>query len=319
MKHKLHWRNKWTQKKRKKTSERTNPKQFIQLIFFSSHFCCLYNQCLSCLIVKCMLLTFIFNYFSSSEVFFYSAPLPDFIFVFFSILNLTFLLHVPGGYLCCTYNSLLNTNTRALRRDSLTRKKHEEILFYAMCTRNPLREERRVESRSSSFYLFFLFNRKYGRNREPVLVGEHQSVVSTVEGKMFSDKTHSTLGRFSDFLFAFRGTYSQSPMLREISTNRRESPDDFFSSPSPIFPKNKIKRFFFWCLIMLEIKSQNSNVGNVADVEPKMSTKTFLKMKHAMQQQQHRHFSLLSVNFFLRCFSLLFAQLTFIHTHIHTL
>lgn len=56
------------------TKRGTNPKQFIQLTSLCC-FCCVHDgifvavfirlcQCLSCLIIKCMLLTFIFNYFS---------------------------------------------------------------------------------------------------------------------------------------------------------------------------------------------------------------------------------------------------------------
>lgn len=122
-----------------KRHKRINPKQFIQLTFFFvgfllPFFFILLFQCLSCLIIKCMLLTFIFNYIPLAEAF---ATLPHFL---PSIFNLAFLLYQVDGYLCCS----LNTNTKEFL---MTReKKHKEILFWRS-TRNPLEKRRRERER----------------------------------------------------------------------------------------------------------------------------------------------------------------------------
>lgn len=186
-----------------------------------------------------MLLTFIFNYFSSSEVF--TASLPDFSFAFFNLES-----RIPSS--CTRWIFMLHIqqltqhrHTRT-RRESLTRKKHEEILFYAMCTRNPLREraESRVTIVDVVVVVVFFPNRKYGRNREPVLVGEHHRLFSPWKGKCFLIKLTPSAGRFS---LQFP-RHVQSSTLREISTTFRASPADFF-----FFNQNKIKCFYgFLCI-----------------------------------------------------------------------
>ena len=98
------------------------------------------------------------------------ATLPHF--SHFSILlNLKFLLHVPGGYiLCCTYVSC-PTQTHAYK--SRTRKKNLVLAVHEESAERAESHDRRR-----------FFNRKYGRNREPVLV-VNIVVDFIVEGKIF--------------------------------------------------------------------------------------------------------------------------------------
>lgn len=139
--------------------QRTTDKSRTQFIQLSSVWIAVafITKCLSCLIVKCMLLTFIFNYFAPPVPERLCAMLPGLFFLCSWIFNLAFLLRVPGGYLCCTYIFHRNTHTSA-PAGNLGRGWEEE----SWSTRKTLRE------RAESHDLFYTEN--MAANRELVLV-----------------------------------------------------------------------------------------------------------------------------------------------------
>lgn len=154
----MQW-HKWSQRERE-----TKSQTIYSINFFRRIFRCLYYQCLSCLIVKCMLLTFIFNYFSFRRLWRLCAVarwkniflnlesrIPSSCTRWIDILCLH--IHLPASH----------KHTRAR-----TEKKHKEILF--------LPERGSGESRST------VFTWKYGRTSW-TCVGS--SLFLSVEGKHF--------------------------------------------------------------------------------------------------------------------------------------
>lgn len=131
-------------------------------------FCCLYYQCLSCLIVKCLFLTFIFNYFVSLRRF--RAMLPRqllFLFLFFmfheSRISHSFSVYQVDIYAAHTSLPVQQTQIQAHKSRTKGMKQQENLVLHVEARGKHWVERERISGESRSTLLHFFLYRKYGR------------------------------------------------------------------------------------------------------------------------------------------------------------